>query len=312
MSFNYPDYCCPRCSYHTKEKTNMKNHFYKKKKPCPSITSDIDLTEEIKQYVLGNRVYNQSQSNFESRILNANLYKNNYVASLPIKPKLDTILNYKNNTLQTLSDSIEDKYRKEHDQYENKDGMNYSSNDLISTVGKAVKSENIEHFNMLHDDQQLWINKDDNLTDVDLHSGIKEILDAIHSTHWYVYECYLVNKYWYSQNDSQTKMKYREHLTDFYKFLISLDLESCTKDKTDYFILDGQNIDKYCTDACDDCMDIYKKTKNNMKNVEMSKIKSQCKTSIINTCKANTKKLNATVIDLMKIDQDFKAKLFLL
>jgi hypothetical protein len=48
---------CPSCGYETKRRGNMQLHFYNLKKQCPRISNDITLTEEIKQYVLINRVY---------------------------------------------------------------------------------------------------------------------------------------------------------------------------------------------------------------------------------------------------------------
>jgi len=35
----------------------MTNHYYNQKKPCPAICNDIVITDEIKLYVLDNRIY---------------------------------------------------------------------------------------------------------------------------------------------------------------------------------------------------------------------------------------------------------------
>lgn len=51
-------YVCICCGYETFHRSSMYNHFYKKKKPCPKTRNDIELTEEIKQYILNNRIYN--------------------------------------------------------------------------------------------------------------------------------------------------------------------------------------------------------------------------------------------------------------
>ena len=45
------NYECPRCRFDTQYMHVMRNHF-NKKKPCPAITSYIDLTDEVKAYVL--------------------------------------------------------------------------------------------------------------------------------------------------------------------------------------------------------------------------------------------------------------------
>ncbi len=50
-------YSCIRCGYTTKHKTKMTNHLFERKKYCPAIVNNIKLTEEIKNFILENRVY---------------------------------------------------------------------------------------------------------------------------------------------------------------------------------------------------------------------------------------------------------------
>jgi hypothetical protein len=54
-------YKCPCCNYLTSKKSNILKHFYDLKKPCPKSYNDITLTDEIKKYVIVNRVYHVSQ-----------------------------------------------------------------------------------------------------------------------------------------------------------------------------------------------------------------------------------------------------------
>jgi hypothetical protein len=50
-------YNCIRCNYKTKHKTKMSTHLYKRIKDCPATENDIELTNEIKEYILKNRIY---------------------------------------------------------------------------------------------------------------------------------------------------------------------------------------------------------------------------------------------------------------
>lgn len=50
-------YTCPRCGLETRLKGNMSKHLYGIQKPCPAASNDIDLTPEIKEHILNNRVY---------------------------------------------------------------------------------------------------------------------------------------------------------------------------------------------------------------------------------------------------------------
>jgi 5-methylcytosine-specific restriction endonuclease McrA len=61
-------YTCPRCEYNTSKKSDIHKHFYVLKKTCPAIKQDIELTDNIKQYILDNRIYND---------LKQNMYANN-------------------------------------------------------------------------------------------------------------------------------------------------------------------------------------------------------------------------------------------
>jgi hypothetical protein len=57
-----PNYQCPRCGYETHQRGHMNSHFYNTKKSCPAIKNPIDLTDEIKEYILDNRIYHQRDS----------------------------------------------------------------------------------------------------------------------------------------------------------------------------------------------------------------------------------------------------------
>lgn len=53
-----PQYTCARCNYTSKNKTCMRRHFAKTKLcPAKSLDTDIELTDEIKEKILTNRIY---------------------------------------------------------------------------------------------------------------------------------------------------------------------------------------------------------------------------------------------------------------
>jgi hypothetical protein len=57
MPITKPDYQCVRCGYSTPRRDLIKKHFYKTVKPCLSCLNNIELTEEIKNSILLNRIY---------------------------------------------------------------------------------------------------------------------------------------------------------------------------------------------------------------------------------------------------------------
>jgi hypothetical protein len=54
-------YTCPCCGYTTTNKTDMRRHLYSNIKSCPKLLNDIELTDEIKDYILANRVYDPNK-----------------------------------------------------------------------------------------------------------------------------------------------------------------------------------------------------------------------------------------------------------
>jgi hypothetical protein len=52
-----PPYTCPRCAYACDDKSYMRKHLYKVKHTCPAIADDLALTDDVKEYILANRVY---------------------------------------------------------------------------------------------------------------------------------------------------------------------------------------------------------------------------------------------------------------
>ena len=57
-----PPYTCPRCEYFTSRKSNMHKHLYETTKLCPVLKQNIELTENIKKYILDNCIYYPPQT----------------------------------------------------------------------------------------------------------------------------------------------------------------------------------------------------------------------------------------------------------
>lgn len=51
------NYTCPRCGYDTNRKSSMHTHLFKVIKPCPTTADDIELTNDVKEYIIMNRKY---------------------------------------------------------------------------------------------------------------------------------------------------------------------------------------------------------------------------------------------------------------
>ncbi len=63
-----PNYDCPRCGFDTALKGGMNKHLMLKKRKCPALRNDIELTDDIKQYILQNRIYKIPKKRKEIKI----------------------------------------------------------------------------------------------------------------------------------------------------------------------------------------------------------------------------------------------------
>ena len=55
-------YECPCCGYNTQQKSHMRKHLFTLEKPCPKLLNDIELNDEIKDYIMANRRYRFPQN----------------------------------------------------------------------------------------------------------------------------------------------------------------------------------------------------------------------------------------------------------
>lgn len=67
MSSNiYYPYTCIRCHYSSRNKSHIQRHF--KRISCPGVRNDIELTDDIKQYILQTRIYRIPKKEKEIKI----------------------------------------------------------------------------------------------------------------------------------------------------------------------------------------------------------------------------------------------------
>lgn len=90
-------YGCPRCGYETDIKQSMNLHLYKKKKPCPATVNNIELTDEIKEYILNNRVYKIPEPEIKIPIISEEV-NSDFIDTLNIFKKI-----HKNMTIEEVS-----------------------------------------------------------------------------------------------------------------------------------------------------------------------------------------------------------------
>lgn len=94
MSHRHP-YTCPRCGYSTKKKFNMIVHLTRLKKPCPATEEYVELTHEVIDFILVNRVYHAPKQAPQQIIINQtnnNQQINNFLGDIGDIEQLQDLL----------------------------------------------------------------------------------------------------------------------------------------------------------------------------------------------------------------------------
>ncbi len=312
-------YTCIRCNYKAKQKSHMKKHLYGLKKECPasSLENNIELTDEIKEYILKNREYHLPKKEVvnEQKIINQTINNNNiinnFVVSMDTMNKLNKIIEYKKIDLVGLEFSIENQYlreiqRLETDKY--KYGFNLKKDDFLNIVDTITKvSENFENLNVLYDTNlnKLKLYKG-NWETIILDIGVKELIQLIQDSYLYQYEVYLLKKIYGGKEVNYREIaKYKESLEDYFKFISIFDVKPYCFEKMNCDILDNDD-EEYTIE--EKCRILYDKIA--IVKSEVNKTKKVVTDLIKNNGKNNIKELNKLVIDSINIDEEFKKCIF--
>lgn len=305
--FNYimpnpaKSYVCPKCLYETTLKKRMSCHFYNLKKPCCNETG-IELTDEIKQYVLEHHKYIQPKPK-----KNYNL--NNIVLQMDHSEKMSLLLNYYNKELLDFEDNLDNLFDYRVKRLELNQCLDYclSNDDLLSIVDKVTKIniEKIEEFNIIFDKTikrwHLYRGKEweSYLED----TGARELISLIKSYYLNTYEIYLIRNIYSNSATSVNRMKLREHLEIYYKFIACFNLTPIIIDYSDIDVVKfhiNENNDYYLGETN---MNLFSKLKNELKTTDIERTKRL----VINIVKDNTthniSQLNKAIISILTTDK---------
>ncbi len=230
MRHKRDDYVCPRCGYTTNHKYSMKFHLYNLKKPCPASRNDIELDDNIKEYIIDNRIYHVPKPQQTPTTINNNINQvinnintlNNFIGKIDPIEKLTQYTNYKQIEVHGIEDSMEDRYsskvrRLDNDAY--KYGFELNFNDLLETIDEVSKVRSEEDFNILYCAR---LNKlkiyDGEWNELLVIPGIKRLIELIQNYYWNSYECYLLRKI-HNSPSSLDVVKSKELLDEYFKFI---------------------------------------------------------------------------------------------
>lgn len=311
-------YTCPRCAYVTALKTDMFKHLYKLKKTCPGQESLIELTEEVKQSILNNRVYIPEKVHQPNTIINNYNNVNNFIAGLDVLEKLSKYMKHKNTGLIGFEQAIEDKYSRTVRKLEDdswKYGFELKRDDLLDIIDQISKVELTVDSVKTFEDLNIYYDKNaDKLKIYDgeweemlTNKGIKKIVEVIKDCYWSTYECYLLRKFFIESN-AFNRQKCRELLVEYFKFIGCFDVEPFVKNKDNDEIM-GRPVIRSGDDEfsiSEEMYPLYVKTRDNIKKSEINEVKKSVLDIIRKNSDRNTSELNKRIFELFNMDREFK------
>jgi hypothetical protein len=282
---------------------------YKRQKQCPIIVNDIELTDDIKDYLMVNRIYktkqpskthtdkklvqkitNNTNTDNSQKTKNINTLNYNVYINLDPGKKMEYYHKSLNHQLETIDDLILRIYEKEIENMNNNDGdYAYSITDFIDIVDNVIRSKDIEHKDcvLVHErkesatacynqrQEKPSIYPEWELLENEKSANI--IVEIIQHNLWNTYELYLLQKIERYKNPETIK-----YLLLYYTFISSFDLKPYVYFvSSDSEILYNQDEEEYSHFALDTLkrkyMDIFEK--NNTSMLEM------CRTTIYHVVK---------------------------
>lgn len=304
-------YTCPRCGYFTSRKGNMHKHLYELLKPCPAIEMNIELTDAIKQYVLDNRIYRipkppkQPKEAKQHQVISQHIHCNNiivnYINKMDFQDKLSQYLEYTNDELINCSDIIESKcierkavlldgtFRKDR-------ALNLDS--VIGVLHECTSNKNINKMNITYDKvlKTLHIYDEDEWNGHIFEIGVKEIIKTIQDAYLDTYEECLLKQY--ESSSFFDKQCIKEALKEYYEFLECFGATPILIRDTDDLVIDSREGD---IGKLHKNIDISSSKRNEIKKLVYNVIKTNCDANVI--------ELNKQMMELIKMNDEFKHKI---
>lgn len=317
-------YLCPACGYATAQKSHMRQHFYDVKNECPKTVNDIDLTDEIKEFVLKNRVYHvpkplppvQTINNNYGQIINNNKvinHINNIICNMDAVERIQTLVERTQVSLLPMEDKIEGLYGNlgnlltldaQDPEYPSDHRLTRDDiYDVIDAVSKMNETD-CSDVGYLYDDklQKLHIREGDAWNMSRFDQGVRKIIEMLQTTYLDNYEAFLVQRV-LQDPGFQTRQHCEELLRLYYGFLESFDLQPFVQ-TSDNSELD----DMLCSpEVRQRFQDLFMKARRELRKVQRDKYMRDVRDIIVRNAKQNKSEISRRLLDLVKADEEFKA-----
>lgn len=309
-----PPYCCPRCKYDTGHKTSIRNHFYKKTKPCPAVGNDIVLTDEIKEYVMANRIYRVKD---DTKIINQTINNyntmNNYIGNMDVVDKINKLTQYKQINLNRFEDTCIQTFERDVDRLEcNTFNIRESKPDfmrIINYLTDATDSRNhklqVNSLNCLYDSKKKKLRLFDGTWEEFLENdGLETIANIVVDNLLEAYELFIIRKlYGKSLLSGEESNELRAYLKEYYTLIACFDIKPYSIQR----IMNNEEFDiETRREVFTNLGELYEKTNDGITKAHLKDMRKQMLDIIKANTNNNVNELDKVIISMLKMQEDFK------
>ena len=313
MTKNNSLYSCPRCGYTTPHKPSMRKHLYCLQKQCPGQEKNINLTDEIKEVILQNRIWrppieptvtqppvitlNQTINNYNQML--------NYVNKMDVVDKITKYVQHRNIPLLGFEDQVEQTYSETIQKLEEGRFNNFLLNekDIIGIVDNLTQFTDVDQLNVIHDSvsDHIKMFQSGEWVSMFFDAGLDDLMLRVKCCYLDYYEAFLLKQLW--NIAGYTRQVLTERLRDYYNFLVCFELDPYVKGICDGDILGD---DKKTFDLEDNYYGVYCKIRDNIKHSDVKRLRKQVSNIVRKNNKSSVVELNSKMLDLMGVDEEFK------
>ena len=317
-------YTCPRCGYQTTKKDRMHDHMYNLKKVCPAqLSVVVDLTPDVKEFVMNNRVYHVPVQNNPSTVANpvitninniVNQYNivNNFLNNLDTVDKHNMYIQHTSSNVVDFERFVSNKYAGTVLRLENGDDRFYRPNDFLQLVNEVSTSTSMEEFNLVYDatSNKVKIYEFNGWQEFITSSGLLRIIETLKGNLLDTYEINLVQKIRRRDVDARDQAECREYLEELYRFLAVFRLEPSVTNMTNDDIMRGSGDARYNGDESmtieEWCCHLYKTIRDRQPSAYVNRLIREIREIVKRNSAVAVRDVNRTVLELFNNDREFR------
>ena len=308
-----PSYLCPSCGYNTDHKSCMRKHFQLKKHCCMIMHPITVLTDEIKAFVLDNRVYTPPAP---VDIKTANQYNTQILVMVKDMDTLDKLeMTFKDTNIMNADDKILTSYSDKLDLYqadfeEIKRGHILNMGDISNILRDfcGSKRDDLSDLILIYDPSSKTVlvkqNKLSEWEAMDMEASIFFVISTLHENYLHEYERYMLRCH-KSTSHPKEKQEFEEHIIKYYRFIAAFELQPYCFEKTDDDIYNNER-------STHDCEELFypkfRKIRDSITQAEKKEWFRKMKVIVKENSKLSMFKLNKAVLKIVQIEDVRKSK----